>query len=155
MLPQDLDEVEGVEAQQQNQLILTFPVITGSLGRKNWNFHTQQSPNPWVLWDEGEGRSGNEWKAILEAKIIPKIPILPQKPRELGGEHPVEVALEGKQSWRLEKQSQLPVFHKSMEIRREQTPGMRISQEKSPQTPQEITGDSHQAQPNWPKFHLK
>ena len=31
MLPEDLDEVERVEAQQQDQLVLTLSVVTGSL----------------------------------------------------------------------------------------------------------------------------
>jgi len=32
VLPQDFNEVEGVEAQEQNELVLTFPVIACSLG---------------------------------------------------------------------------------------------------------------------------
>ena len=31
MLTEDFDEVKGVEAQQQHQLVLTLSVITGSL----------------------------------------------------------------------------------------------------------------------------
>lgn len=31
MLTEDFDEIEGVEAQQQHQLVLTFSVIAGSL----------------------------------------------------------------------------------------------------------------------------
>lgn len=32
VLPQDFNEVEGVKAQEQNKLVLTFPVIACSLG---------------------------------------------------------------------------------------------------------------------------
>lgn len=35
VLPQHLDEVEGVEAQQQHQLVLTLAVIAGGLGTGN------------------------------------------------------------------------------------------------------------------------
>lgn len=36
MLAKNFDEVKGVEAKQQHQLVLTFPVITGSL----WDIET-------------------------------------------------------------------------------------------------------------------
>lgn len=105
VLPQHLDEVEGVEAQQQHQLVLTFPVVAGRLGNKNREFRTRQSPKPRGLWDGGEGRAGNE------GKTIPKIPVLTQNPpRESGGEHPAEAAPEGRTILESGKTIPIPLF---------------------------------------------
>lgn len=65
VLPQHFDEVEGVEAQEQNKLVLTLPVIARSLGRGDTRRHEEQGyfcTTTLALPTPSETRTERKWK---------------------------------------------------------------------------------------------